>query len=174
MTFVFSWLVKKINKLLTTQGYLRNEIITPWNRYLSLNTHFMLKCFTFTFCLDVLRASNILGSLDNKYLVKLRSYLIPVLQSSSRSRFVKCWRAKTDGWEASAFHSRCDGKGPTVTIIKVGSYIFGGYTDVSWSSSKYQFMVAPFSLSLLFCSGVNVERSDLRIRCSPRKCAPTS
>ena len=128
----------------------------------------MLKCFTFTFCLDVLRASNILGSLDSKYLVKLISYLIPVLQSSSRSRFVKCWRAKTDGWAASTFHSRCDGKGPTVTIIKVGSYIFGGYTDVSWSS-KYQFMVTPFSLSLLFYSGVNVERSDLRIRCSPRQ-----
>ncbi|XP_015749123.1 PREDICTED: uncharacterized protein LOC107328890 isoform X2 [Acropora digitifera] len=24
--------------------------------------------------------------------------------------------------------------GPTVTVIQVGSYIFGGYTDVSWSS----------------------------------------
>ena len=130
----------------------------------------MLKCFTFTFCLDVLRASNILGSLDSKYLVKLISYLIPVLQSSSRSRFVRCWRAKTDGWAASTFHSNCDGKGPTVTVIKVGSYIFGGYTDVSWSSpSEYQLMVAPFSLSLLFYSGVNVERSDLRIHCSPRQ-----
>ena len=135
---------------------------------ISLNTHFMLKCFTSTFCLDVLRASNILGSLDNKYLVKLISYLIPVLQSSSRSRFVKCWRAKTDGWSASTFHSRCDGKGPTVTLIKVGSYIFGGYTDVSWSS-EYQFLGAPFSLSLLHYSGLNVERSDLWIRCDPQQ-----
>ena len=47
---------------------------------------------------------------------------------------MQCWRAKTDGWAASTFHSNCDGKGPTVTIIKVGSYIFGGYTDISWSS----------------------------------------
>ena len=30
-------------------------------------------------------------------------------------------------------------------------------------------MVALFSLSLLFYSGVNVGRSDLRIRCSPRQ-----
>ncbi|XP_068717254.1 uncharacterized protein [Montipora capricornis] len=80
-------------------------------------------------------SSNILGDLDAKYLVKLNSFLAPVLQSSSRSRFVRCWRAKTDGWTASTFHSNCDGKGPTVTIIEVGSYIFGGYTDVSWSSS---------------------------------------
>ena len=54
---------------------------------------------------------------------------------------MRCWRAKTDGWAASTFHSNCDGKGPTVTIIQVGSYIFGGYTDVSWSSpSKYLFI----------------------------------
>ncbi|XP_068736600.1 uncharacterized protein [Montipora capricornis] len=83
-----------------------------------------------------LRSSNILKNLDGKYLVKLNSFLVPVLQSSSRSRFVKCWRAKTDGWAASTFHSNCDGKGPTVTIIKVGSYIFGGYTDLSWYSSS--------------------------------------
>ncbi|XP_074627721.1 obscurin-like isoform X2 [Acropora palmata] len=81
-----------------------------------------------------LSSSSVLGSLDIKYLVKLNSFLAPVLRSSSRSRFVGCWRAKTDGWAASTFHSNCDGKGPTVTIIQVGSYIFGGYTDVSWSS----------------------------------------
>ena len=66
---------------------------------------------------------------------------------------MRCWHAKTDGWAASTFHSKCDGKGPTVTIIQVGSYVFGGYTDVSWSSpSKYQIMVWPFSLSLLYYS----------------------
>ncbi|CAH3143436.1 unnamed protein product, partial [Pocillopora meandrina] len=26
----------------------------------------------------------------------------------------------------------CDGKGPSVTIIRVGKYIFGGYTSYSW------------------------------------------
>ena len=48
---------------------------------------------------------------------------------------MKCWHAKTDGWAASTFHSNCDGRGPTVTIIKVNDSIFGGYTDVSWSST---------------------------------------
>ena len=76
-------------------------------------------------------SSSILGSLDIKYLIKLNSFLTPVLRSSSRSRFVRCWRAKTDGWAASTFHSNCDGKGPTVTIIQVGSYIFGGYTRLT-------------------------------------------
>ena len=128
----------------------------------------MLNIYKPLLLLDGLAASYILSGFNSKYLYKLTSYLNPVLKSSSRSWFVRCWRAKTDGWAASTFHSNCDGKGPTVTLIKVGSYIFGGYTDVSWSS-KYQFMVTPFSLSLLFYSGVNVERSDLRIRCSPRQ-----
>ncbi|XP_044164997.1 hemicentin-2-like isoform X2 [Acropora millepora] len=82
--------------------------------------------------------SSILGSLDVKYVDKLNSFLAPVLRSSSRSRFVRCWRAQTDGWAASTFHSNCDGKGPTVTIIQVGSYIFGGYTDLSWFSTSDQ------------------------------------
>ena len=93
------------------------------------------------FLLAGLSSSSILGSLDIRYLVNLNSFLAPVLRSSSRSRFVRCWRAKTDGWAASTFHSNCDGKGPTVTIIQVGRYIFGGYTDVSWSNPrKYHFI----------------------------------
>ena len=62
----------------------------------------------------------------------------PSVQTTGRSRFVRCWHAKTNGWGASTFHSNRDGKGPTVTIVQVGSYIFGGYTDKSWSNpSKY-------------------------------------
>ena len=48
---------------------------------------------------------------------------------------MKCWHSKTDGWSVSTFHSNCDGRGPTVTIVKVNDYIFGGYTDVSWGPS---------------------------------------
>ena len=59
-----------------------------------------------------------------------------------------CWHAKTDGWAASTFHSNCDEKGPTVTIIQVGNYIFGGYTDVSWPS-KYHLIAARVILSHL-------------------------
>ncbi|CAB4041190.1 Hypothetical predicted protein, partial [Paramuricea clavata] len=43
-----------------------------------------------------------------------------------------CWRATRDGWASSTFHSNCDNKKPTVTLIKVGSYIFGGYATESW------------------------------------------
>ena len=61
---------------------------------------------------------------------------------------MKFWHAKIDGWALSTFHSNCDGKGPTVTIIQVGNYIFGGYTDVSWFS-KYHLIAARVILSHL-------------------------
>ena len=86
----------------------------------------------FYLSLDALSSSSILDSHGSKYSDQLNSYLDPVLQSPGRSRFVRCWHAKTDGWSSLTFHSNCDGKGPTVTIVQVGSYVFGGYTDKSW------------------------------------------
>ena len=69
---------------------------------------------------------------DVNYLTHLSTWLKPVAQSKS-SRWKRCWRASVDGWAASTFHGRCDNKGPTVTIIRVGGkYIFGGYTSLSW------------------------------------------
>ena len=84
-------------------------------------------------------ASTILGN-DSRYLENLRSFLEPVINSSVRSRFVRCWHAKEDGWAASTFHGNCDDKGPTVTIIQVGSFIFGGYSGVSWESPPREYI----------------------------------
>ena len=75
-----------------------------------------------------LNASIILGN-DSRYLENLASFLEPVIISSVRSRFVRCWHAKEDGWAASTFHGNCDVKGSAVTIIQVGSFIFGGYGE---------------------------------------------
>ena len=46
------------------------------------------------------------------------------------------YRASRDGYHASAFHAKCDGRARTVTIIKIkNNYIFGGYTSAAWSST---------------------------------------
>ena len=45
------------------------------------------------------------------------------------------FRASRDGFAASAFHSKCDNKGPTVTIVRSGNNIFGGFTEESWTNS---------------------------------------
>jgi len=42
-----------------------------------------------------------------------------------------------EGSHASTFHDRCDGEGPTVTIVETTlGVMFGGYTDVSWASNN--------------------------------------
>ena len=71
-----------------------------------------------------------------EHLANLTNMLQPVAQSEHRWEL--CWRASRDGWAASTFHSLCDEKGPTVTIIQVAAkYIFGGYISVSWSKSLH-------------------------------------
>ena len=51
-----------------------------------------------------------------------------------------CWRATKDGWAASVFHSNCDGKKPTLTIVQVVKnnkmYVFGGYATDSWEDPR--------------------------------------
>ena len=47
------------------------------------------------------------------------------------------YRASRNGWAASTFHSCCDSKGPIVTVVKSGNYIFGGYTDQSWDGKSF-------------------------------------
>ena len=48
----------------------------------------------------------------------------------------RCYRGSNFEFSSTAFHAHCDNKGPTVVIIKVGDFVFGGYTDQSWKACK--------------------------------------
>ena len=61
------------------------------------------------------------------------------------SSFVLLYRASRDGWVASKFHAICDHRGPTVTVVRSGDYIFGGYTEESWDKGKLHVYVKVFS-----------------------------
>ena len=46
------------------------------------------------------------------------------------------YRASRDGYHASAFHAKCDGRTRTVTVFKTNTnYVFGGYASAAWSST---------------------------------------
>ena len=50
-------------------------------------------------------------------------------------RFKLLFCSSRDGASASAFHSRCDTQGPTLTLIRdTDGNVFGGYTSLDWSS----------------------------------------
>jgi hypothetical protein len=53
----------------------------------------------------------------------------------ANQRWELLYKASRDGFDANAFHSRCNNQGPTMTIIQSNNnYLFGGYTSISWTS----------------------------------------
>nr|XP_058947361.1 protein jagged-2-like isoform X3 [Pocillopora verrucosa] len=74
---------------------------------------------------------NPLPSINESYLAYLHEFLVPAV--GNNSHWLLCYRASLHGWEGKDFHTRCDGKKYTVTVIKKSQYVFGGYTDVPWA-----------------------------------------
>ena len=68
-------------------------------------------------------------------ILSLRQMLDSV--AGSRSHWKLWYRASSHGWAAKTFHTLCDGKPHTVTIIRKSPYIFGGYTDVAWGENIF-------------------------------------
>ncbi|XP_078383111.1 uncharacterized protein LOC144665695 [Oculina patagonica] len=101
---------------------------------------------------DLWKSSTIIAG-NTFYQKHLDKFLTPAF--GSQPQWVLCYRATTHGWAASTFHSRCDGKRDTVTIIKKGQYVFGGYTDIPWdSSSGYSYTTNAFIFSLRNKEGI--------------------
>ena len=52
-------------------------------------------------------------------------------------KYTLLFRASRDGFGASNFHSKCDGKSNTVTLVEtLTGRRFGGFTDVAWDQSS--------------------------------------
>lgn len=71
----------------------------------------------------------------NDWILQLRQWLPSFLNSK---KAVHCYQATVNGWDASTFHSRCDNKGQTLAIVKVGPYVFGGFASESWGGKPKQ------------------------------------
>jgi hypothetical protein len=88
------------------------------------------------------------------------------------------WRGTRDGFSSSKFHSRCDNKGATFTVIKSSDgYIFGGYLSVSWNSSGNFISDSQawlFSLNLPYINLVKLKcKSPAEAACGNSECGPT-
>ena len=56
-------------------------------------------------------------------------------EDDSDGAFTLLYRRSRDGHSGLAFHSKCENKGPTLTIIETTcGRVIGGYTNTSWSS----------------------------------------
>ena len=83
--------------------------------------------------IDEMKACPFEGSiiLSTEQQKTLTGWLKGTLTSASHN-YALIYRASRDGWNASNFHAFCDRKGPTVTVVRSGNNIFGGYTEQPW------------------------------------------
>lgn len=57
-------------------------------------------------------------------------------QDSSQLRFQLLYKGSADGFDSRAFHSKCDGKGSTLTVVaSEQGATFGGFAALPWQSS---------------------------------------
>ena len=81
-------------------------------------------------CVDAMPDTNILNNEKNLF-----AYLLCFLHER-KSPLRLCYRASLHGWQSQKFHQYCDGKAGTVVLVKVGNWIFGGYTDQTWNGGE--------------------------------------
>jgi len=74
------------------------------------------------------------------------AYVNNLLEPLSKKIGEAIYIASLDGDAASDFHSACDNMGPTVVIVEsMSGAVFGGYTDVNWTSTKRGWERSPSS-----------------------------
>ena len=66
---------------------------------------------------------------DEEHRRVLKGWLAP-----HKGEWRRLFRASRDGFAVKTFHTKCDNKGPTVSVIQSGNNIFGGFTEFSWKS----------------------------------------
>ncbi|EDO29560.1 predicted protein [Nematostella vectensis] len=115
----------------------------------------------------VLEKSAILSGKGPEYLRDLLGFLQPV-QQSPKSRWVRCFSAKRDGWAARTFHEKCNGKAPNVVLVSVGGrYVFGGYSDVAWTMSDRGWQSSSRSFLFTLCNKNGYRPEKLPLRRTP-------
>ena len=78
--------------------------------------------------------------------------LMKVCEFSLNEKWTLLYRGSENGFGANDFHSKCNGRSNTLTIIKVNgtSNIFGGFTIAAWDSSgQYKQDANAFIFSLV-------------------------
>ncbi|XP_067681003.1 interferon-induced protein 44-like isoform X2 [Haliotis asinina] len=79
---------------------------------------------------------------------------------NAKKVFELLYKASRDGCSNTAFHQKCDNKGPTVTILyNTSDCVFGGYTSVSWDSAgAYRVDPTAFLFRLYFKGSSNPKK----------------
>lgn len=61
--------------------------------------------------------------------------LLKICEFDPAKKWSLIYRATDDGFSASSFHKKCDGKKDVLVIVEANKYIFGGYTEKGFQSN---------------------------------------
>jgi hypothetical protein len=113
-----------------TNVFQPNSILLDQNEETSLFGHCSLKVNQLT-NINSLKSEILEGEQQLLELIKLCEF-------SPNDKWSLLYRGCRDGFGVVDFHSRCDGRANTLTILKAkqSSYVFGGFTSVEWDSSS--------------------------------------
>ena len=83
-----------------------------------------------------------------------------------KAKVTRIYRGSQHTFASASFHSYCDGKGPTITIIRTtNNRIFGGFTAATWESDSWKNDPAAFIFSLDLQQKYPVVTTAHAIRC---------
>ncbi len=93
---------------------------------------------------------------------EMKDNLISLIQFNHSNTWKLIYQATRDGFGVSTFHSKCDNKPNTLSLIRsTNGNIFGGYTEQSWSGSgQYKTDRNAFIFSL-----INKQNKPLKMKC---------
>lgn len=88
--------------------------------------------------------------LTRDFLLEEHRQIFTWLDKGETDKLERVYRAPCHGWNALDFHSRCDGKGPTITVIKrTNGFVLGGVSSARWcSGTEFTVSAGTFLFSL--------------------------
>jgi hypothetical protein len=90
----------------------------------------------------------------------LDKQLICLCEFSPSHKWTLLYRASSHGFSSQNFHSHCDNKANTLTVIKTtNGNIFGGFTQQTWEGSGYKIDNNAFLFGL-----VNQENNPIKMK----------
>ena len=128
--------VKEID-LLKTEFENKIKELEKENQNLKENFELYNKVFLPTEEIKRLKSINIDSYILKIYEINLIEKGVQKNLKKKINKYTLLFRASKDGYRASNFHSKCDGKSNTVTLVETTTgRRFGGFTDAQWDQSS--------------------------------------
>ena len=131
--------VKEID-LLKTEFENKIKELEKENQNLKENLEYYHKVYLSPEQLNKIKTSNIDSQILKLYDSNELNLIEKGVQKNLKKKINKytlLFRASRDGYKASNFHSKCDGKSNTVTLVEtMTGRRFGGFTDAQWDQSS--------------------------------------